>query len=166
MPGTAIGKKLNHGYPGSVARNIDCIITNKLSKGIIRFGDPVVLNHDNTYSVFGENDTGEDFVGIAVREVKQAINYNTSVSGYLDKERTDAINRGYVCIKVNNGIPKVNGKVYIRVKRNESIINGVVGGFEAVADADNTVELTNVRFTTGELDANGIAEVTILSRTM
>lgn len=166
MPGTTIGKNLNYGYPGSVSRSIDAVITNKLSKGKIAFGVPVILNNDNTYSTFGATNTADDFVGIAVREVKQAISYNASSSGYLDKERTDALNRGYICIKVNNGTPTANGKVYIRIKANASIPNGVIGEFEAVEDGENTIELTNVRFTSGELDANKVAEVTILSRNM
>lgn len=166
MPGTAIGKKLNYGYVGSISRSIDAVTTNKLSKGAIPFGAPVVLNSDNTYSVFGATNTAADFVGIAVREVKQAIDYSTSASGYYDKERTDALNRGTICIKVNNGAPTANGKVYIRIKENVAVPKGVVGGFEAVADGTNTVELSNVKFSTGNVDANSVAEVTILTRTM
>lgn len=166
MPGSTVGKKMNNGYPGGVSRNIDAIITNKISKGEIPFGAPVVLNADNSYSAFGKTNTAADFVGISVREVKQAINYNTSSSGYLDKERTDALNRGYICIKVNNGKPSPNGKVYIRIKENVSITDGVIGGFEAEADGTNTIELPNVRFTTGELDSNKVAEITILNRSM
>lgn len=165
MPGSVIGKKLKLGYAGSVSRSIDAIITNKLSTGEIPFGAPVVLK-DNTYAIFGANNTESDFVGIAVREVKQAIDYNTSSSGYLDKERTDALNRGYICVKVNNGKPKANGKVHIRIKENVAIPKGIIGEFEAEADGSNTIELTNVRFTSGELDSNGVAEVTILSRVM
>lgn len=166
MPGAVIGKKLNHGYPGNVSRSIDAIITNKLSKGDIPFGAPVILNDDNTCSAFGATNTVNDFVGIAVREVKQAISYNVSSSGYLDKERTDILSRGFICIKVNAGTPKPNGKVYIRIKANSSIPDGVIGGFEAAADGANTIEIPNVRFITGEVDVNKVAEVTILTRTM
>ena len=45
---------------------------------------------------------------------------------------------------------------------NEAVPAGVVGGFEAVADAANTVELTNCRWA-GPADANGVAELRILT---
>lgn len=166
MPGTTVGKQLNYGYPGTVSRSVDAIITNRLSDGVIAFGDPVVLSSDNTVKVFGATSTADDLAGIAVREVKQAIDYNTSVSGYLDKERADIITRGAVCIKVNHGTSTANGKVYIRTTDNPSIPEGIVGGFEALADGTNTVEIKNIRFRTGKVDANGVAEVTILERNM
>lgn len=166
MPGAVIGKELNFGYPGNVSRSIDAIITNKTSKGDIPFGTPVVLNGDNTVSPFNESSTAEEFVGIAIREVKQAINYNTSASGYLDKERTDVIVRGSVCIKVNHGTSVAGGKVYIRIKENPAIPYGFIGGFEAEPDDLNTLELNGVRFTSGRLDANKVAEITILDRKM
>lgn len=166
MPGSVIGKRLNYGYEGNVSRSIDAIITNKLSSGAIPFGHAVVLNEDDTISAFGEDHTADDFVGIAVREVKDAIDYQTSASGYLDKERTDILNRGYMTVKINHGTPKANGKVFIRIKENVAIPNGVIGGFEAEEDGLNTIELPGVRFVSTDVDANKIAEITILSRVM
>lgn len=166
MSGTTIGTKLNYGYPGTVSRGVDAIITNRLSEGDIPFGTPVVINTNGTVKAFGSTNTADEFVGIAVREVKQAIEYTTSKSGYLDKERIDIITRGSVCIKVNVGTASANGKVYIRIDDNPAIANGIVGGFEAAADGTNTLELKNVRFRTGSIDANGVAEVTILERYM
>lgn len=56
MPGSVIGQVLNFGYPGNVARSADAIIENRSVKSTdsinISFGDPVVLNSDNTYSKF------------------------------------------------------------------------------------------------------------------
>ena len=166
MPGAVIGKVLNYGYVGSISRSIDAIVTNKLSKGKISFGAPVILNQDNTYSTFGESNTAADFVGIAIREVKQATNYMSGSAEYGDKERTDVLNRGSICIKINLGTPTPNGKVHIRISKNDAKPNGIIGGFEAEADGDHTIELSNVRFTTGKLDSNEVAEVTILSRVM
>ena len=166
MPGKVIGKKLNYGFEGNVSRSVDAIITNRLSKGIIPFGRPVILNDDGTISPFGTGNTATQFVGISVREVKEAVDRGTSSSGYLDKERTDILNRGYMTVKINHGTPKINGPVYVRIVKNVSVPNGVVGGFEAEADGINTVELTGVRFISKDLGANGVAEITILSRTM
>lgn len=53
--------------------------------------------------------------------------------------------------------------MYVRTTQSESIENGGVGEFEAEQDTGN-VELENVIFTTGQLDKNNIAEITILER--
>lgn len=170
MPGTAIGKILNLGYPGNVARGVDTIIENRFVQDTdtdnINFGDPVVLNSNNTYSAFGATGTAATFSGIAVREVKQNTDYFLSGGFYKAGQPCDVLQRGSATIKVNVGTPTSNGAVYVRIAANAAIPNGVVGGFEAAADGTNTVQLTNVRFKTGKLDANNVAEVTILSRNM
>lgn len=169
MPIQTIGTTLNIGYPGSFSRNADCIIANRVIKETDTagpaFGDPVILNSDNTYSKFGASNTPEQFVGVAVREVKQATDYiDQGNVVYRPGDPTDAILRGAVCVTVNNGTPTAGGTVYIRITANTSIPAGVVGGFEAVADGANTVALTNAVFTTGNMDSNHVAEITILSR--
>ncbi len=168
MPGKVIGKTMNIGYPGSFSRNADCIIA---ARGVktddtdpVSFGDAVVLNTDNTYSRFGATNTAAQFVGVAVREVKQATDYFSPAGSYLQGQPCDALLRGAVCVAVRNGTPTAGGKVYIRIAKNATYPNGIVGGFEAAADSTNTVELTNVRFTTGHMDGNNVAEITILTR--
>ena len=60
----------------------------------------------------------------------------------------------------------------MRVAINEEISTGVIGEFEAEADEETveeskvarTLELPNVVFATGKIDANGITEVKILNR--
>lgn len=164
MPGYAIGKSLNLGYEGNISRSIDDIVTARKAKGKIKFGQATILNSDNTYSPFGASNTAAQFAGVAVREVKQAISYTDASNAYEANERCDVISRGTVNVKVNNGTPTAGGKVYIRTAVNEDIPNGVVGGFEATEDTGKTVELTNAIFTTGKIDANEIAEITLLSR--
>lgn len=165
MPGKVIQEKLNYGYPGSVSRSNDAIIINRrVKEGVIAFGDPVIMNDDNSLSAFGEGHKATDFIGVAVREVKQTADYYNPTGKYLENEPADIITRGSVTVQVNAGTPKARGKVYVRVVANEAIPNGVVGGFEAEADGTNTVELSNVVFTTGQMDTNKVAEITILSR--
>lgn len=176
MPGKAIGKELNLGYAGTVSRSVDTIITPKVVKSVVTdgketesqipFGDPVILNDDNTYSRFGATGTATNFVGIAVREIKQAVDYYAASGTYLPNEVCDVLNRGSVTVFCNNGTPKAGGKAYIRIKDNVDKPNGVVGQFEAEADGSNTLEIPNLKWTTGKLDANRIAEVTILTRTI
>lgn len=176
MPGAAIGIELNLGYPGTVSRSVDTIITaRKLQSNIqdgketaspVGFGEAVVLNSDNTYSKFRESSTAKDFVGIAVREVKQTTDYYSSAGAYLPNEIMDVLNRGSITVNCNNGTPTAGGKVFIRIKGNQAIPNGKVGQFEAIADADNTVEIPNLKWATNKLDKNRVAEVTILTRTI
>lgn len=167
MPGRAIGIQLNLGYPGTVSRNVDTIITPRVVKkgtAQILFGDPVILNDDNTYSRFNENSKVEQFAGIAVREVKQTIDYYSSTGSYTEGEQCDALNRGSITVKCNNGVPIPGGKVYIRIKENQSIPGSVVGQLEAIEDGDNTILLPSLKWATGKIDSNRVSEVTILTR--
>jgi len=168
MPGFVIGKSFNLGYPGNVSRSADAIIDNRVVKPSdtenINFGDPVVLNADNTYSKFGATGTAASFAGIAVREVKQSTDYLNVQGFYAPGQPCDVISRGTVTVVCNVGTPKAGGAVYIRTTANPSIPDGVVGGFEAAADGTNTVEIPNLKWTTGKMDANKVTEVTILSR--
>jgi hypothetical protein len=174
MPGSAIGIELNLGYPGTISRSIDTIITPRAVKSAVEneketepsilFGEPVILNDDNTYSRFGANGTAATFAGIAVREVKQATDYYAASGSYLPGETMDVVERGSVTVKCNVGTPASGGKVYIRVKENAAIPTGVIGQFEAAADGTNTVEITNARWKTGKIDVNKVAELTILTR--
>ncbi|MBY6877913.1 structural cement protein Gp24 [Clostridium botulinum] len=176
MPGAAIGIELNLGYPGTVSRSVDTIITaRKLQSNIqdsketaspVLFGEAVVLNPDNTYSKFGEGNTANDFVGIAVREVKQTTDYYSSSGAYFPNEIMDVLNRGSITVNCNNGNPIAGGKVFIRIKENPTFPLGIVGQFEAIADADNTIEIPNLKWATNKLDKNRVAEVTILTRTI
>jgi hypothetical protein len=168
MPGTAIGLSLNLGYAGSISRDQDNIVTPRIVKSDsadILFGEPVVLNSDNTYSRFGATGTAATFAGIAIREVKQATDYYAAAGSYKANEVCDVLTRGSITVKCNAGAPTAGGKVYVRIVANSTAApNGVIGQFEAAADGTNTVEITNARWKTGKVDANGIAELTILNR--
>lgn len=168
MPGNVIGKALNFGYAGNVSRSHDAVIANRIVKpsdtANINFGDPVVLNSDNTYSKFGASGTAAAFAGIAVREVKQTTDYFASQGFYAPGQPCDVASRGTIAVVCNVGTPTAGGDVYVRITANGAIPAGVVGGFEAAADSTNTVKLTGVKWTTGKLDANRIAEVTITQR--
>lgn len=168
MPGKVIGKSLNLGYPGTVSRSADAIITARLVRDTdqepIAFGDAVVLNGDNSYSKFGEDDTADAFVGVAVREVKQSTDYFSEQVSYKPGQPCDVLERGSITVLCNAGNPTAGGAVYLRITANASIPNGVVGGFEAAADGANTIKLPGVKWKTGKIDTNKVAEITILSR--
>jgi hypothetical protein len=168
MPGSVIGTSMNIGYPGSFSRNGDCIIVPRGVKSTdvvnIAFGDPVVLNTDNTYSKFVATGTAGTFAGVGIREVKQTADYYNPAGKYNPGDSADVIVRGAVCVVCNVGTPTAWGNVYVRTALNASVPAGVIGGFEAVADGTNTVLLTNAKFNTGNIDANKVVEIVITNR--
>lgn len=178
MPGTVINKMLNMGYSGNVSRNSDAIIDARILKSIlssgvetqaeVAFGEPVILNSDNTYTRFGSTATIASLAGIAVRTVKQATSYYTPVTTYKPGEQMDVLTRGSITVNCNYGTPTANGNVYLRITANAANVpNGVVGQFEAAVDptdAAYSLLVTNAKWTTGYKDSNGIAELTILNK--
>lgn len=167
MTGKAIGISMNFGYPGNYSRTPDDIVASRKLAGneAVPFGAAVALKSDNTYVPVGADTTAAQIAGIALRIVKQAVSYaNQNVSEYNPGEMLSALERGAATVVCNVGTPTAGGKVYVRTKKNTAITNGIVGGFEAAADTGNTIEVPNMRWTNGYLDANRIAEVTILTR--
>ena len=71
--------------------------------------------------------------------------------------------RGSIQVKCQRGTPALGGAVYVRITANGSYESAVVGGFEAEDDSGKVVQLTNAQWG-GAPDANGIAELVILTR--
>lgn len=168
MSGKAIGISMNFGYPGNYARTPDDIVASRLlneESEAIPFGAAVCIKDDNTYTAVGAATTAADVCGIALRVVKQAVSYaEQNKTEYQPCQYMSVLERGAATVVCNVGTPKANGKVYVRIKANISIANGVVGGFEAAADSTNTIEIPNMRWTSGAMDANRVCEVTLLTR--
>lgn len=166
MPGSTIGIKLNNGYAGTVSRTADCVIQNRIAKGAdIAFGQAVILNEDNTFSIVGATTTAAQIAGIAVREVIQANVFNPqSNPNYVANMPCDVLVRGQCTVKCKRGTPKAGDPVYIRTKLNAIYQDSFVGDFEAEADSTNSVQVPNIEWTTGILDANKVAEVTVKTR--
>ena len=160
-----IGKTMPHGFAGSYSRQPDTIIdTHPLSgSASIPFGLAVVPGTADAVAPVSGSTTAAQFLGIALRETKSAVNYlNQGEGAYVPGDAVPVLIRGCANVKCQNGTPVYDGKVYLRIAANASYPNAVVGGFEAAADGANSVELTNVLWK-GAADANGIAEVRILS---
>lgn len=168
MSGKAIGISMNFGYPGNYARTPDDIVASRLldeESEAIPFGAAVCIQDDNTYKAVGATTTAADIAGIALRVVKQAVSYaEQNKTEYQPGQYMSVLERGAATVVCNVGTPKANGKVYVRIKPNGSVQNGVVGGFEAQADAENTIEIPNMRWTSGAMDTNRVCEVTLLTR--
>ena len=167
MPGKVIGISMNVGYPGTQSRQADAIIQNRVSNGTIAFGQAVAVTNDNKWRLVTEGDTAAVVAGIAVREVVQANTFDTqSNPDYVANMPCDVMVRGNCTVKCQRGTPASGAAVYVRLKKNDTYPNAVVGGFEAETDATagNTIQLANIEWTTGIMDSNGNAEVTIKTR--
>lgn len=165
MPGKAIGISLLSGYAGTQSRTADAIIQNRVAKNNIAFGHAVVLTNDNRWDNVADATTEAQIAGVAVREVIQANTFNPqSNPDYMAETPCDVMVRGNCTVKCQRGTPKSGDAVYVRVKKNNTYVDAVVGGFEATADAANTVQVTNIEWTTGVMDANRMTEITIKTR--
>ena len=163
MPGQVIGTSLCRGYPGTFSRQNILLAVARVAGADIPFGATVQYDASGNVIPMDANGTAAKFLGIASREVKQAESYDGNTFGqYAAKELATIITQGAVSVVCNVGTPTVNGSVYLRVKANEAIEDGIVGGLEASADSTNTVELTNVRWTSDGKDDNNVAEIRIL----
>lgn len=160
-----IGKTMPHGFAGSYSRQPDTIIDTHPLAGTaaLPFGQAVVAGTAGAVAPVSGTTTAAQFLGIALRETKSAVNYiNQGEGSYVPNDAVPVLKRGCANVKCQNGTPAYDGAVYLRIAANASLPNAVVGGFEAVADSSNSVQLTNVKWK-GTADANGIAEVRILT---
>lgn len=165
MPGRTIGIMMNVGYAGTQSRTADAIIQNRIAEGTIAFGQAVTLTDTNKWRLVKTGDTAAVVAGIAVREVVQANTFDPqSNPDYVANVPCDVMVRGNCTVKCQRGTPASGAAVYVRITANNTYPNAVVGGFEAEADGENTIQVTNIEWTTGVMDANGNVEVTIKTR--
>lgn len=183
MPGTTVPLTgMLNGYPGTVTRNGDEVIAARAVRSTdtvnVNFGDPLVLNGDSTGGTWssvagfitagGTITTGTQIVAVAVRQVQTALQYppTSGVGYYTPGQIADGLERGSIAVQLHvySTAPVAGGPVYVRIALNGAIPAGVVGGFETAADGSNTVEVANMVFRTGVIDANGVAEITLLTR--
>lgn len=165
MPGKTIGIMMNVGYPGTQSRTADAIIQNRIAAGTIAFGQAVVLAQQNKWQLVGSSTTAADVAGIAVREVVQANMFDPqSNPDYVANKPCDVLVRGNCTVTCQRGTPAAGTAVYVRIKYNATYPDAVVGGFEAADDSGNVIQVPNIEWTTGVIDANGNAEVTVKTR--
>lgn len=158
----AIGTAFPHGFAGFYGRQPDMIVYTCPAGGTIPFGAAVVYNSSGEVVLPDDSNTAADFAGIAGGEIKSSLNYLDSTGTYAAGEPVAVFKRGCINVKVQNGTAALNGAVYVRIDENASYPDAVVGGIEAEDDTGYTVQLPNCKFN-GPADANGIAEVCIMS---
>ena len=157
----SIGLSMSHGFAGSYARQPDMIVNTAPLGGTVpvAFGTPLVRGDGGAVIPMGSGNTGNEFVGVAGKEVKTATQYNgQSVGTYTPGEAVSVFQRGNINVKCQKGTPVIDGTVYVRVTASS---NYIVGGFEAEADGTNTVALSNAQWG-GPADSNGVAELRIV----
>ena len=158
-----MGMTMPHGFAGSYARQPDMIVNTRPAGAEIPFGAALKYGENGAVAPMGAGSAGADFIGVAAREIKSALNYlDQNTGSYARNEAVSVFQRGAVNVLCQRGKPKLGGAVYIRVAESASYPGAAVGGFEAEADASNTVALTGCQWA-GEADANGVAELRILT---
>lgn len=150
-----IGAEMEHGFAGSYARQPDMIVVTRPvgEKEPLPFGMALMYDANGAVVLMqGSGVTADRFAGVAGREMRSALSYTDQNTGaYTTGDAGSVFQRG--------------GAVYVRIIKNTSLPNAVVGGFEAEADSTsaNTVKLTGCQWG-GSADANGVAELVILTR--
>lgn len=155
-----IGRNMPHGFAGSYARQPDMIVNTAPLGGatVILFGTPLVRGENGAVLPMGDGNTGNQFIGVAGREVKSPAEFfNQNVGQYAPAEPVSVFQRGCINVKCQKGEPTIDGTVYVRVAASEGYS---VGGFEAEADGANVVALSNAQWN-GPADNNGVAELRI-----
>lgn len=155
-----IGITMPHGQAGSYARQPDMIVNTFPAGGEadIPFGAPLKLSNGKVVAM-GAGDAANAFIGIAGREFKSALDYlNQGVGVYAPNEPVSVFQRGCINAVCQKGTPAYGTAVYLRVTANASYSTAAVGGLEAEADGNNTVQLKGVMWA-GAKDANNIAEL-------
>ena len=162
-----IGKDMPHGFAGCYARQPDMIVETRPAGGEspIPFGAPLVYDTTKPAVVAaGATFAAANFVGVAGCEIKSALTYLDQQAGqYAPGEAVSVFQRGSINVKCYDGAPALGGTVYVRTGTSETYTTGVVGGFSANNESGKTVALTNCQWG-GAADANGIAELVILTK--
>lgn len=154
-----IGASMSHGFAGSYARQPDMIVNTSPAGGYLPFGTPLVRGDGGEVVAMGAGASGNEFIGVAGREIKTATEYNSqSVGTYSPGEAVSVFQRGCINVKCQRGTPTVDAPVYVRVIASG---NYVVGGYEAQEDGTNSVAIPNAMWAS-PVDANGIAEMRIV----
>ncbi len=159
----SIGKSMQYGFAGSFSRQPDMIVNTAPLGGEmpILFGTALKRGENGAVLPMGAGDTANQFIGIAAREVKTAVDYLAQSTGaYFPEDAVSVFQRGSINVLCQRGTPVIDGKVYVRVAENPLFADAMVGGLEATEDGENTIQLVNAQWN-GSADENGIAELRI-----
>ncbi len=174
MPGKVIGLNLNNGFPGWSAESDDELVKTFPNTGdaVMAYGAPVFALNDTDgkqgVAVAGSTNlspSATNFKGVAKAHVQSATNYASQNAGtYAAKQAVPVKIRGSIMVVCNNSAvnaPAKDGDVYVRIA--SAGVGKPIGGFEAAADGDNTLKITNCCWGS-TADSNGVTELVIKTR--
>ena len=162
----AINTEMPAGFNGQVARTSFAVIESKFVKSsapVASYGCACRLDGDTVAALTGST-TAAQVYGFVVRPQVTALAQYPN-AGFDDFEAPDVgqpqgiLVKGYLNVKVNNGVAAAGGDVYVRVAAGAA--DKPIGGVEAVADGSNTVKLANAMFV-GTADEYGVAEIRMM----
>ncbi len=168
MPGKVIGEFLNCGYAGTPSRMSDCVIAPyayaAANTGNIAYGEPVAYDAaNNGVRKLTSTDTAAAIVGFAVRKIGQPKSDDNEGWYYAPGEVVDVLLRGSMSVSVLSGTYTARGQVYACNGKYAARAAGSITGTNDTTNND-TLAVPGAVFTTGYVDDNGVAEITLTSR--
>ena len=161
MGAQVIGETLGRGFAGTYSRENAYKVITGIAGAALTVGQAVKYDSNGKIVPLGASSTAAQFLGVVVRNVKQATAIDQTVETYAANEVVPVITMGNVVVAVDGDTDSSrNGSAFIQITAGDV---DTVGAFVAKADATpaNTIELTNARFN-GTRDADNLAELSIL----
>ena len=167
MPGKVIGNSLPIGFAGNPSRMSDCVIAPYMyaatNSGNIQFGEPVAFDSVNGgVRKIASGDTADAIIGIAVRRMGQPKSDDANGWYYQPGEEVDVLIRGSIVVPVLNATSiAARGGVYVCKGTGDNRPAGSI----VCASGDDTITMSNAKFSTGKIDAGDmVAEITLTER--
>ena len=146
--------RMPSGIAGDVSRKSHSTIeAHNTVAGFAGFGLFGNLNADGKFAPLTSADTA--VYGLIVRSYPTQSATNALGASVPSAGFNDVLRRGYMTVKCNAGTAKTGGKVYVRVGAGTDV--KPLGGIEAVADAENTIEVNAIFMHAA--DASGNVEI-------
>lgn len=148
--------RMPSGIAGDVSRKSHSTIeAHNAVVGFAAFGLFGKLNADGKFAPLTAADTAANVYGLIVRSYPTQSATNGLGAAVPIAGFNDVLRRGYMTVKCNAGTSKTGGKVFVRVGAGTEL--KPIGGIEAVADADNTIEVNAIFMHAA--DASGNVEI-------
>lgn len=158
-------KRIDTGYAGDMTREpgpgdiVNEVLEPSVDWSGQGFGVPVIYTSTGTISPVASGVTADQIQGLLVRSFPGRAVSNTGLVAYpqINGGAVDVARRGFMAVVLrNSAIPTKGAPVYIRVANATTGL--AIGGIEAAADGDSTIQLPNAQFE-GPAGADGITEI-------
>ena len=148
--------RMPSGIAGDVSRKSHSTIeAHQTGVGFAGFGLFGKFDATGKIVPLGAGDTAESIYGLIVRSYPTQSATNALGVAVPSAGFNDVLRRGYMTVKCNAGTAKAGGKVYTRITAGTDV--KPLGGIEAVADGENTIEVNAIFMHAA--DASGNVEI-------